>query len=82
MMDSYILAPSLKYSYFKSDIDNEWLSIYGYYTIIDFNEADIRIYLPEKVIFTEAEVNITFFNMTFQVLCKIFTFTFVLEVYS
>ena len=25
-----------------------------YYTIIDFNEVDIRIYLPEKVIFTEA----------------------------
>ena len=24
------------------------------YTIIDFNEVDIRIYLPEKVIFTEA----------------------------
>ena len=23
-------------------------------TIIDFNEVDIRIYLPEKVIFTEA----------------------------
>ena len=22
----------------------------GYYTIIDFNEVDIRIYLPEKVI--------------------------------
>ena len=26
----------------------------GYYSIIDFNEVDIRIYLPEKVIFTEA----------------------------
>ena len=25
-----------------------------YYTIIDFNEVDIRIYQPEKVIFTEA----------------------------
>ena len=25
-----------------------------YYIIIDFNEVDIRIYLPEKVIFTEA----------------------------
>ena len=25
-----------------------------YYTIIDFNEVDIRIYLPEKVIFTKA----------------------------
>ena len=25
-----------------------------HYTIIDFNEVDIRIYLPEKVIFTEA----------------------------
>ena len=24
--------------------------IKGYYTIIDFNEVDIRIYLPEKVI--------------------------------
>ena len=23
----------------------------GHYTIIDFNEVDIRIYLPEKVIF-------------------------------
>ena len=33
-----------------------------YYTIIDFNEVDMRIYLPEKVIFTghKAEVNITF----------------------
>ena len=26
------------------------LFIYRYYTIIDFNEVDIRIYLPEKVI--------------------------------
>ena len=25
-----------------------------YYTIIGFNEVDIRIYQPEKVIFTEA----------------------------
>ena len=25
-----------------------------YYTIIGFNEEDMRIYLPEKVIFTEA----------------------------
>ena len=25
-----------------------------YYTIIDFNEADMRIYLPKKVIFIEA----------------------------
>ena len=24
-----------------------------YYTIIDFNEVDVRIYLPKKVIFTE-----------------------------
>ena len=24
------------------------------YTIIDYNEVDMRIYLPEKVIFTEA----------------------------
>ena len=34
-----------------------------YYTIIDFNEVDIRIYLPEKVIFHQgrwAKVNITF----------------------
>ena len=34
-----------------------------YYTIIDFNELDIRIYLPEKVIIHRgrlAEVNITF----------------------
>ena len=34
-----------------------------YYTIIDFNEVDIRIYLPEKVIFHRgrlAKVNITF----------------------
>ena len=34
-----------------------------YYTIIEFNEVDIRIYLPEKVIIhrgPEAEVNITF----------------------
>ena len=34
-----------------------------YYTIIDFNEVDIRIYLPEKVIIhqgRQAEVNITF----------------------
>ena len=34
-----------------------------YYTIIDFNEGDIRIYLPEKVIIhrgRQAEVNITF----------------------
>ena len=34
-----------------------------YYTIIDFNEVDIRIYLPEKVIIhrgCQAEVNITF----------------------
>ena len=33
-----------------------------YYTIIDFNEVDIRIYLPEKVIIhggRQAEVNIT-----------------------
>ena len=27
---------------------------YTYYTIIDLNEVDIRIYLPEKVIFIEA----------------------------
>ena len=26
----------------------------GHYTIIDFNEVDMRIYLPEKVIFTKA----------------------------
>ena len=25
-------------------------NLLGYYTIIDFNEVDIRIYLPEKVI--------------------------------
>ena len=25
-------------------------NVLGYYTIIDFNEVDIRIYLPEKVI--------------------------------
>ena len=34
-----------------------------YYTIIDFNEVDIRIYLPEKVIIHRgrlAEANITF----------------------
>ena len=34
-----------------------------YYTIIDFNEVDMRIYLPEKVIIHRgrlAEVNITF----------------------
>ena len=34
-----------------------------YYTIIDFNEVDIRIYLPEKVIIhrgRSAEVNISF----------------------
>ena len=34
-----------------------------YYTIIDFNEVDIRIYLPEKVIIhrgRKTEVNITF----------------------
>ena len=33
-----------------------------YYTIIDFDEVDIRIYLPEKVIIhrgRQAEVNIT-----------------------
>ena len=31
---------------------------------IDFNEVDMRIYLPEKVIFTKAAalVNITFFG--------------------
>ena len=28
-----------------------------YYTIIDFNEVDIRIYLPLKVIFTEAAMS-------------------------
>ena len=27
---------------------------YMYYTIIDFNEVDITIYLPEKVMFTKA----------------------------
>ena len=26
-----------------------------YYTFIDFNGVDMRIYLPEKVVFTEAE---------------------------
>ena len=31
-----------------------YLSSGQYYTIIDFNEVDIRIYLSEKVIFTEA----------------------------
>ena len=34
-----------------------------YYTIIDFNEVDIRIYRPEKIIFIggcKTEVNITF----------------------
>ena len=25
-----------------------------YYPVIDYNEVDMRIYLPEKVIFTEA----------------------------
>ena len=32
-----------------------WVIYTGiYYTIINFNEEDMRIYLPEKVIFTEA----------------------------
>ena len=33
-----------------------YVRISGHYTIIDFNEVDIRIYLPEKA----ASVNITF----------------------
>ena len=39
------------------------LTFGGYYTIIDFIEVDIWIYLPEKVIIhrgRQAEVNITF----------------------
>ena len=32
-----------------------------HYTIIDFNEVDIRIYLPEKVIFTEAVIYVKFY---------------------
>ena len=31
-------------------INNCMCQCQGYYTIIDFNEVDIRIYLPEKVI--------------------------------
>ena len=30
---------------------------HGYYTIIDFNEVDIRIYLPEKVIISLLRVD-------------------------
>ena len=30
---------------------------YIYYTIIDFNEVDIRIYLPEKVIIHQVNIN-------------------------
>ena len=47
-------------SYNKTVID---FSFGRHYTIIDFNEVDIRIYLPEKVIIhrgRQAEVNITF----------------------
>ena len=29
-------------------------AMWRYYTIIDFNGVDMMIYLPEKVIFTEA----------------------------
>ena len=30
-----------------------WITASVYHTVIDFNEVDMRIYLPEKVIFTE-----------------------------
>ena len=42
---------------------DRFLLLIIYYTIIDFNEVDIRIYQPEKVIIHQgrkAEVNITF----------------------
>ena len=38
-------------SYNKTVID---FNFGRHYTIIDFNEVDIRIYISEKVIFTEA----------------------------
>ena len=38
-------------SYNKTVID---FNFGRHYKIIDFNEVDIRIYLPEEVIFTEA----------------------------
>ena len=44
-------------------MDKKYSQIYTqYYTIIDFDEVNIRIYLPEKVILhrgRQAEVNIT-----------------------
>ena len=41
---------------------------YQYYTIIDFNEVDIRIYLPEKVI-TRRElksITVLLYDFSFQ----------------
>ena len=38
----------------KFQLKNVIFSAMKYYTIIDFNEVDIRIYLPEKVVITEA----------------------------
>ena len=51
--------------YYRNRVDGtlDKKTLYVYYTIIDFNEVDIRIYLPEKVIIhrgRKAEVNITF----------------------
>ena len=47
----------------KDSSTDKLISNVKYYTIIDFNEVDIRIYRPEKVIIhrgRKAEVNITF----------------------
>ena len=42
----YVMCQCTKNSFVWCVIDN----IVAYYTIIDFNEVDMRIYLPEKVI--------------------------------
>ena len=52
-----------------------------YYTIIDFNELDITIYLPKKVIIHQgrsAKVNITFKGRLFLCLAKLKSITVLL----
>ena len=59
-------SESSKFSFSNKKSYNKTVIYFNFgrhYTIIDFNEVDIRNYLPEKVIIhrgRQAEVNITF----------------------
>ena len=62
--NSFVLLSLLIYLCLdKQTVKKQFYDNILYYTIIDFNEGDIRIYLPEKVIIhrgRQAMVNITF----------------------